>query len=82
MAKIFNLSEAMGQLSSPVHRAASGKEIVIAKHGKPLARLGPMPAPRSTAPREPSNALGLTDLADDFDAPLAPKLLKLFGYDP
>jgi hypothetical protein len=26
--------------------------------------------------------LGLTYMADDFDAPLPPELLKLFGYDP
>ena len=39
MTKVFNLSEAKDQLSSLVDRAASGEEIVIAKHGKPLARL-------------------------------------------
>ena len=27
-------------------------------------------------------ALGLTYMADDFDAPLPPELLKLFGHDP
>ena len=59
MTKIFNLSEAKDQLSSLVDRAASGEEIVIAKHGKPLARLGPMPAAKKKQkPREPSNALG------------------------
>jgi prevent-host-death family protein len=82
MTKIFNLSEAKDQLSSLVDRAASGEEIVIAKHGKPLARLGPMPAAKSKKAREPSNALGLTYMADDFDAPLPPELLKLFGHDP
>jgi len=82
VTKIFNLSEAKDQLSSLVDRAASGEEIVIAKHGKPLARLGPIPGARNRKPREPSNALGLTYMADDFDAPLPPELLKLFGYDP
>lgn len=83
MTKIFNLSEAKDQLSSLVDRVASGEEIVIAKHGKPLARLGPMPAEKnSKEPRKPSNALGLTYMADDFDAPLPPELLKLFGHDP
>jgi len=82
MTKIFNLSEAKDQLSSLVDRAASGEEIVIAKHGEPLARLGPMPAARNNKPREPSNVLGLTYMADDFDAPLPPELLKLLGDDP
>jgi hypothetical protein len=28
------------------------------------------------------NLLGVTYMADDFDAPLSPELLKQFGYDP
>ncbi len=45
MAKIFDLDEAKNQLSALVDRAAAGEEIVIAKHGKPLARLVPVPSP-------------------------------------
>jgi len=82
MTKVFNLSEAKDQLSSLVERAASGEEIVIAKHGKPLVKLVSLPAAKKQKPRKPSNALGLTYMADDFDAPLPPELLKLFGYDP
>jgi len=81
MTKVFNLYEAKNQLSSLVDRAASGEEIVIAKHGKPMAKLVSVPAARKE-PRKPANALGLTYMADDFDAPLPPELLKLFGYDP
>jgi hypothetical protein len=33
-------------------------------------------------PRKPANALGVTYVADNFDAPLPPELLKQFGYDP
>jgi len=80
MAKMFNLSEAKDQLSSLVDRAASGEEIVIARHGKPLAKLVPVP-PVKKEPRKQSNYLGLTYMADDFDAPLPPELLKLFGFD-
>lgn len=82
MNKIFNLSEAKDRLPSLVDRAVAGEEIVVAKHGKPLATLGPIPGVRNKKPREPSNALGLTCMSDDFDAPLPPELLKLFGYDP
>lgn len=83
MTKVFNLSEAKDQLSSLVERAASGEEIVIAKHGKPRAKLVPVTAAQEKMqPRKPSNSLGLTYMADDFDAPLPPELLKLFGYDP
>jgi prevent-host-death family protein len=81
MTKIFKLSEAKDQLSALVDRAASGEEIIIAKHGKPLAKLVPIPA-KKKAPRKQVDYLGLTYMADDFDAPLPPELLKLFGYDP
>jgi prevent-host-death family protein len=81
VTKVFNLYEAKSQLSSLVDRAASGEEIVIAKHGRPMAKLVPVPAARKE-PRKPANALGVTYMADDFDAPLPPELLKQFGYDP
>jgi len=38
-----NLYEAKTQLSSLVERAAAGEEIVIAKNGKPMARLVALP---------------------------------------
>ena len=81
MTKVFNLYEAKNQLSSLVDRAASGEEIVIAKHGKPLAKLVPVPAAKK-GPRKPTGSLCLTYMADDFDGPLPPELLKQFGYDP
>jgi prevent-host-death family protein len=81
MIKVFNLYEAKNQLSSLVERAASGEEIIIAKHGRPMAKLVPVKVARK-APRKQLNLLGLTYMADDFDAPLPPELLKLFGYDP
>ena len=80
MTKIFNLSEAKDQLSSLVDRAASGEEIVIAKHGKPLARLGPVPAAKK-GPRKPSSAMKIKWISPDFDAPLPEELRKAFGID-
>jgi prevent-host-death family protein len=82
VGKVFNLYEAKNQLSSLVDRAAAGEEIVIAKHGQPMAKLVPVPATKKKGRRQPANALGLTYMADDFDAPLPPELLKLFGHDP
>lgn len=40
----INLYEAKAQLSSLIKRAVAGEDIVIAKNGKPMARLVPMPA--------------------------------------
>jgi prevent-host-death family protein len=74
-----NLYEAKTQLSSLVARAAKGEEIVIAKAGKPMARLVP-PSPEPQAPRKPGqNLLGITYIADDFDAPLPEDVLRDFG---
>ena len=81
MTNIFNLYEAKNQLSSLVERAAAGEEIIIARHGKPRAKLVPVPAVKK-GPRKQEDVLGLTYMADDFDAPLPPELLKQFGYDP
>ncbi len=36
---IKSLSQAKSQLSSLIERAANGEEIVIAKNGKPMAKL-------------------------------------------
>ena len=33
-----------------------------------------VPVPHRDKPREPTNALGLTYLAEDFDAPLPPEI--------
>lgn len=41
-ASPINLYEAKTQLSALVERAAAGEEIVIAKNGKPMARLVPL----------------------------------------
>lgn len=70
-----NLYEAKTQLSSLVDRAAKGEEIVIAKSGKPLARLTALAD--AEAPVEPDgpkiyrefgkNLLGITYMADDWE---------------
>jgi prevent-host-death family protein len=79
-----NLYEAKTQLSSLVDRAAKGEEIIIAKAGKPLARLTPLVSEvdEQRQPRQfGKNLLGITYIADDFDAPLPDDVLRDFGFD-
>jgi len=76
MAKTVNLYEAKTRLSRLVEEAAKGEEIVIAKAGRPLARLVPMG--RSTKPRKPGAWKGRVVIAPDFDAPLPEGLLAAF----
>lgn len=75
MATQVNLYEAKTQLSTLVDRAAGGEEIVIAKAGKPMARLTAFTVHELEA--EPSSPkiyrefgkdlLGITFLADDWE---------------
>jgi prevent-host-death family protein len=79
MARTLNLYDAKTQLSALVDEAAAGAEIVIAKNGKPLAKLVPFRAP---ARRRPGKAKGLIWISPDFDAPLPPDVLAAFeGLD-
>jgi prevent-host-death family protein len=76
MPAFVSLYEAKTQLSDLVDRAAAGEEIVIAKNGVPQARLVPL-ASRGV-PRKPANAMRITRIAADFDAP-DPAIDALFG---
>lgn len=68
MSEAVNLYDAKTHLSQLVERAARGEEIIIAKAGRPLARLVPLEAP---GPRRSPGALaGRIRMAEDFDAPL------------
>jgi prevent-host-death family protein len=69
MTYSVNLYEAKTQLSRLVDRAASGEEIVIAKSGKPMAKLVPYRPARPR--REGENLLGITFIAENFDDPAA-----------
>ena len=77
-----SLYEAKTHLSELVEQAAQGREIVIAKSGKPKARLVPL-APKDTRRmRNPGGGKGRVWIAPDFDAPLPSEVLKSFGIDP
>ena len=75
-----NLYEAKTQLSSLVERAAKGEEIVIAKAGKPMAKLTPVSERENGTESEPlpfgKNLLGITYIADDFYDDLPPELFE------
>jgi prevent-host-death family protein len=75
--RTINLYEAKTQLSSLVEEAAGGAEIIIAKAGKPRARLVPVRA----AIRRPGGAKGKIWMAADFDAPLPEAMIRAFAGD-
>lgn len=53
MATTINLAEAKAKLSVLVDRAAAGEEIVVAKAGRPVARITALP---DQGPRQPGVA--------------------------
>jgi prevent-host-death family protein len=73
----LNLYEAKTQLSALVDDAAAGKEIIIAKNGKPMAMLVPFKRPL----RKPGKYKGKIWTSDDFDAPM-PEIEDAFENGP
>lgn len=63
--EISNMHEAKTQLSSLVEQALAGKDVVIAKAGKPLVRLVPVGA--SATNRKPGRYKDKIRIAADFD---------------
>jgi len=72
MSETLNLYEAKSHLSELVERAASGEEIIIAKAGKPMARLVPLAKNKKRSSAFGKNLMGVTYIAPDFyeDLPL------------
>ena len=63
----LNLDEAKTQLSALVDKAAVGEEIIIAKNGKPMAKLVPF---KQRPLRTPGKYKRKIWMSDDFDAPI------------
>jgi prevent-host-death family protein len=77
MLATYNMHEAKTHLSQLAERAAQGEEIVIARNGRPLARLVPIEAPRKR------RKLGFwkdeeVRISDDFDDPLPWEIQRYF----
>ena len=78
MTQTFNLHAAKTHFSRLVDSAAAGEEIIIAKAGKPVAKLVPLTPAAAPAKRRPGSLAGLVTLSPDFDAPLPDDLLDAF----
>ena len=70
-----NIHQAKTQLSRLIERVCAGEEIIIARGGKPVARLAPLEQRR---PRRLGLLKGKIWVAKDFNAPLPDDLLDLF----
>jgi len=71
-----NVHEAKTHLSKLLSRVSAGEVIIIAKAGKPVARL--MPLKKTVLNRKPGLDRGKFVVPDDFDAPLPNEVLDDF----
>jgi prevent-host-death family protein len=76
MKNVVNIHEAKTHLSRIVEEVAAGAEFVIAKAGKPMARLSPVSAPPKA--KKLGQLKGKIHVPDDFNAPLDEELLAQF----
>lgn len=77
----INIHEAKTHFSRLVEAASSGEEIIIARAGKPAAKLVPIGGKR------PHGILfglmkGELEIAGDFDAPLPDEIQRAFEGEP
>jgi prevent-host-death family protein len=74
-----NISQAKAELSALVEAVSKGKQVIIGKAGKPVAKL--VPYGGSANPRRPGALKGKIKIAPDFDS-LPDSLLEDFGAKP
>ncbi len=74
--KQVNIYEAKTQLSKLVDEAAKGEDVIIARAGRPAARL------TRVSPEQGRRKLGVLDgqfkIPDDFNRPLSEEILNAF----
>lgn len=72
----INIHEAKTHLSRFIEKAAAGEEIIIAKAGKPIAKLVPLHSPSSS--RSLGIFKGKLNVPEDFDAALPEDVMMQF----
>ncbi len=76
---VVNVAKARARLAELIERAARGEEIVLARNGKPRARLVPLGIDGSL--RVPGKGKGRFRVRRGFDAPLPADIGELFESD-
>ncbi len=73
---VVNIYDAKTQLSKLIEEAAAGNDVVIARGGKPVARLTRLGLPKRKL--KFGVLKGKIKVAADFDAPLPSEVLRQF----
>jgi prevent-host-death family protein len=77
--RTVNMHEAKTQLSRLVEEAAKGKPFIIAKAGKPVAKVVPLDTPARVQIRRLGFLKGHLSVPDDFDRMGRAEIEQLFG---
>ena len=77
--KTVNVHEAKTQLSKLLAEVEQGREVVVARNGKPIAKLIPFPKARKKT-LTMGDLKGKIWISPDFDNPLPEDELKKWGY--
>ncbi len=73
-----NIHAAKTHLSRLIDVAAAGEEVLIARAGRPVARLVPLEPADGASPRVLGRLAGKMTVPADFDAPLPDEVLAAF----
>ncbi|MCC5872610.1 MAG: type II toxin-antitoxin system prevent-host-death family antitoxin [Gammaproteobacteria bacterium] len=76
---IFNIHEAKTHLSKLVERAARGEPFIIAKAGRPVAKVVAVDAPSTSAQLRVGFLTGEIAVPDDFDQMGSAEIERMFG---
>ena len=76
MSTTVNIHEAKTHLSRLLEKVSQGEEVVIAKSGRPVARL--VPVMERPLRRLPGSAKGTLWVSEEFDDPLPEEILEHF----
>lgn len=82
MLETLNVHQAKTHLSRLLDRVARGGSVVIARAGKPVARLVPLDTPERGKPRRLGFMKGQLRVPDDFDRMGEQEIEALFGTHP
>jgi prevent-host-death family protein len=65
---VYNMHESKTHFSRLIEKVLNGEEVIIARAGKPVARISPILD--DVSPRVPGLDKGKVTISPDFDAPL------------
>ena len=79
MQPIINIHQAKTHLSRIIEEVAAGKEVIIGKGGRPMARLVPLAPP--VKPKKLGTLKSKIRRPANFNDPLPAGMLAAFGFD-